>query len=72
MKQIKIIWIYQQSTSGPEYGIPFTISGDAYKGLPQKVLSRRLLSNTFDRPKSAICQSKKIFSFTLKLNKPFD
>ena len=29
---------YQQSTSGPWYGQPRTISGEAYSGLPQNVL----------------------------------
>lgn len=58
MQQSKV----QLFTSGPLYGVPFTISGDAYKGLPQKVFILRLSSNIFDNPKSAICKYNKDIS----------
>ena len=32
--------IKQNFTSGPLYGVPLIISGDAYNGLPQKVARR--------------------------------
>lgn len=50
---------HQQSTSGPWYGVPRTISGLAYKGLPQNVVSRRRSSKTLDKPKSAIYKKMK-------------
>ena len=53
--EIDIFLSYQQSTSGPAYGLPLTISGDAYRGLPQNVFSKFFPSYTFDNPKSAIC-----------------
>lgn len=45
-------------TSGPIYGVPFTISGDAYSGDPQNVDKSDVSLNTFDKPKSAICKTK--------------
>ena len=47
-------YTHQQSTSGPWYGVPFTISGEAYRGLPQNVLSNLCSLKTLDSPKSAI------------------
>ena len=40
------------------YGRPFTISGDAYSGLPQKVCSIASLLNTLAKPKSPIYRKK--------------
>lgn len=39
------------------YGVPLTISGEAYKGDPQNVDRREVSLNTFERPKSAICNN---------------
>lgn len=51
---LRNIITHQQSTSGPWYGVPRTISGLAYSGLPQNVVNKRRSSKTLDSPKSAI------------------
>jgi len=46
--------MYVSRTSGPMYLRPATISGAAYAGLPQKVLSSESRSNVLQNPKSMI------------------
>lgn len=53
------------------YGVPLTISGDAYKGEPQNVDNRDVSLKTFDRPKSAICEQYTFVIITISKTDPY-